>query len=112
MISYYAQAEKLFPVPAEKFLPAPKVDSAVVRLSLRGEGERPCRPKSEERFFRTIKAAFGQRRKTLLNALSAGFPEKSKEEIREALEAVGLDPAIRGERLSVEQFSDLSDRLV
>lgn len=111
VIGYYASAIKLFRVPADRFLPAPKVDSAVVRLTLWQDGERPCHPKDEALFFKTIKAAFGQRRKTLLNALSAGFPERSKEQLREAITSLGLDPNIRGERLSVLEFSDLSDRL-
>lgn len=111
VIGYYASAQKLFRVPADRFLPVPKVDSAVVRLTLWQDAERPCHPRSEELFFKTIKAAFGQRRKTLLNALSSGFPNLTKEQIRESVAAIGLEPDVRGERLSVEQFSDLSDRL-
>ena len=111
VIGYYASAQKLFRVPADRFLPVPKVDSAVVRLSLWSDAERPCHPKNEDCFFKTIKAAFGQRRKTLLNALSSGFPERTKEELRDAIASLGLDPTIRGERLSVLQFSDLSDAL-
>ncbi len=111
VIDYYASAQKLIRVPSDRFLPAPKVDSAVVRLTLRSDADRPCHPRSEEKFFKTIRAAFGQRRKTLVNALSAGFPDLSKEQIREAVVSLGLDPEIRGERLSVALFSDLSDRL-
>ena len=111
VIEYYASAEKLFRVPADRFLPAPKVDSAVVKLTLRKENEQICHPASEELFFRTVKAAFGQRRKTLLNALSAGFGELPKDAIRDAISSLGLDPSIRGECLSVTQFSDLSDAL-
>ena len=111
VIGYYASAQKLFRVPADRFLPVPKVDSAVVRLTLWSDAERPCHPQSEDLFFKTIKAAFGQRRKTLLNALSSGFPNLTKEQLCGAIASLGLDPTIRGERLSVTQFSDLSDAI-
>ena len=61
--------------------------------------------------FRTIKAAFEQRRKTLSNALSNGFPELSKDQINDAIEKCGHRPDIRGEKLSTAQFCDLSDVL-
>ena len=111
VIGYYASAQKLFRVPAEKFVPVPKVNSAVVKLTLWPDDAKPCRPRSEETFFKTVKAAFGQRRKTLANALSTGFPELPKETIMGAISSLGLDPLIRGECLSVAQFSDLSDLL-
>lgn len=109
VLGYYGKAELLERVPAERFLPAPKVDSAVVKITL--WKEKPCVPKSEDLFFRTIKAAFGQRRKTLANALSAGFPELSKERIQTVLADMDLDPNIRGERLSTKDFCRLSDLL-
>ncbi len=109
VVNYYGYAEKLLRVPADRFVPAPKVDSAVIHITL--WKDKPCKPQSEEMLFRTIKAAFGQRRKTLANALSAGFPELSREQIREAIEAVSADPNVRGERLDVEQFTRLSDLL-
>ncbi len=109
VLSYYGEAEKLFTVPASRFLPAPKVNSAVVRIRL--HKEKPIVPKSEEILFRTIKAAFGQRRKTLCNALGAGFGELSKDELASAIANIGLDANIRGERLDLSAFAALSDVL-
>lgn len=110
VLNYYGEAERLFKVPAGKFLPAPKVDSAVVRIRL--HKQKPYTPKSEDVFFRTVKAAFGQRRKTLANALSAGFGELTKEEIASAVLEMGMDPSIRGERLSTADFTALSNNLL
>lgn len=107
--AYYGQAEKRIQVPADRFVPAPKVNSAVV--SIRLWKEKPCKPESEELLFRTVKAAFGQRRKTLANALGAGFPELTRDQIRSAIAGIGQDPAVRGERLDIAQFTALSDLL-
>ena len=109
VLSYYGEAEKLFVVPADKFIPAPKVDSAVIRIRL--YKERPYHPKDEALMFRTIKAAFAQRRKTLSNALSAGFSELSKEQINDVIAACGHEPTVRGERLDIAQFVELSDKI-
>ena len=109
VLSYYGEAEKLFVVPADKFIPAPKVDSAVIRIRL--YKERPYHPKDEALMFRTIKAAFAQRRKTLSNALSAGFSELTKEQINDIIAACGHEPTIRGERLNIAQFVELSDKI-
>ena len=108
-LNYFGTCKKLMKVPAGKFLPPPKVDSAVVRIDL--YRDRPCKPKDEKIFFRTMRAAFEQRRKTLPNALSAGFGEISKAEITDAILACGFDANIRGERLSVAEFCALSDKL-
>ena len=109
VLAYYGKAEKLFKVPAGKFLPAPKVDSTVIRIKL--HEQKPYVPGNEAILFRTIKAAFGQRRKTLSNALSAGFGELSKEQIIQAIASCGHDPNIRGERLDIAEFVTLSDAL-
>ena len=109
VLSYYGEAEKLFVVPADKFIPAPKVDSAVIRIRL--YKERPYHPKDEALMFRTIKAAFAQRRKTLSNALSAGFAELTKEQINDIIASCGHESTIRGERLDIAQFVELSDRI-
>ena len=109
VLSYYGEAEKLFVVPADKFIPAPKVDSAVIRIRL--YKERPYHPKNEALMFRTIKAAFAQRRKTLSNALSAGFSELTKEQINEIIASCGHEPTVRGERLDIAQFVELSDKI-
>ena len=108
-LNYFGTCKKLLKVPAGKFLPPPKVDSAVVRIDL--YRDRPCKPKDEKIFFRTMRAAFEQRRKTLPNALAAGFGEISKADITDAIIACGFDANIRGERLSVAEFCTLSDKL-
>ena len=109
VLSYYGEAEKLFVVPADKFIPAPKVDSAVIRIRL--YKERPYHPQNEALMFRTIKAAFAQRRKTLSNALSAGFSELTKEQINDIIASCGHEPTVRGERLDIAQFVELSDKI-
>jgi len=109
VLGYYGAAEKLFDVPADRFLPAPKVDSAVIRIRL--HREKPCKPKNEALLFRTIKAAFAQRRKTLSNTLTAGFGELSREQIQTVIADCGLDASVRGERLDISQFTALSDRI-
>lgn len=109
VLSYYGVAEKLFTVQADNFIPAPKVDSAVVRIKL--YKEIPYKPKDESLMFRTIKAAFEQRRKTLSNALSNGFSELSKDEIKEIIEKCGHRADIRGERLDISEFVTLSDAI-
>ena len=108
-LNYFGTCKKLLKVPAGKFLPPPKVDSAVVRIDL--YRDRPCKPRDEKIFFRTMRAAFEQRRKTLPNALSAGFGELSKTDITDAIVECGFDANIRGERLSVADFCKLSDKL-
>lgn len=109
VLNYYGQPERLFNVPADNFLPAPKVDSAVVRIVL--YRAKPCKPLDEPTLFRTIHAAFEQRRKTLPNALSAGFGKLSKEEISEVVASCGHPLNIRGEKLSIQEFTALSDAL-
>ncbi|MEE0970178.1 MAG: 16S rRNA (adenine(1518)-N(6)/adenine(1519)-N(6))-dimethyltransferase RsmA [Clostridia bacterium] len=109
VLAYYGVAEKLFTVTADNFVPAPKVDSAVVRIKL--YKKIPYEPKSEDMMFRTIKAAFEQRRKTLSNALSSGFGELTKDEIKDIIESCGHRPDIRGERLDISEFVSLSDAI-
>ena len=108
-LNYYGTVEKLFTVSAGNFMPAPKVNSAVVRINL--YKDKPVKPKDEKKFFAVIKAAFGQRRKTLVNALQTGFPEIPKEKITEAITSLGFDERIRGEKLSTADFAALSDIL-
>ena len=109
VLAYYGTAERIMKVPAGKFLPPPKVDSAVIRIKL--HKDKPYNPQNEEIFFRTIRAAFGQRRKTLPNALASGFGELTRPAITEAVAAAGLDVNIRGERLTMPEFVALSDKL-
>lgn len=109
VLDYYGKAERLFKVSAGNFIPAPKVDSAVVRIKL--HEEKPYRPRDEETLFRVIRAAFEQRRKTLPNALSAGFPDLSKSLLTEVVESCGHPADIRGERLGIAEFTALADRI-
>ena len=109
VLNYYGSPEKLFKVSAGKFIPAPKVDSSVVRIRL--YKEKPFVPVHEATFFRTIRASFEQRRKTLPNAISAVFSELTKEEITNIIIDCGHAPDIRGEKLGVADFTALSDKL-
>ena len=103
---YYTDPEILFEVPPDCFLPAPKVTSAVVRLAPQPA---PAQVDDPDHFFRVVRAAFALRRKTLLNSLSANLGGRySKEELSQAIAACGLPPDIRGERLSIPQFAQLS----
>jgi 16S rRNA (adenine1518-N6/adenine1519-N6)-dimethyltransferase len=90
-------------------VPAPKVDSAVVRIRL--HKQKPYVPRDEAMLFRTIRAAFEQRRKTLPNSLCTGFGELTKETLTQVVERMGHRPDIRGERLDIAQFVALSDAL-
>ena len=108
-IDYYGHAEMLFTVNADRFMPPPKVNSSVVRIDL--WKDKPVKPIDEALFFRTIKAAFEQRRKTLPNSLQTGFPQISKERLTEIIISCGHKPDIRGEKLTVEDFCALSDAI-
>ena len=108
-IDYYGEAKMLFTVSADRFMPPPKVTSSVVHIDL--WKEKPVQPIDEPLFFRTIKAAFEQRRKTLPNSLSTGFPEISKERLTEIIVSCGHKPDIRGEKLTVEDFCNLSNKI-
>ncbi len=108
VLGYYGTVKKLFKVSAGCFVPAPKVDSAVVRIDLYDEPK--YKPKDEVLFRNLIKAAFEMRRKTLLNALSAKLPFP-KEKILDGIRAIGHTDTVRGERLSCEDFVRLADLL-
>ena len=108
-IDYYGHAERLFVVNAERFMPPPKVNSAVAKITL--WKEKPLVPKDENMFFRTVKAAFEQRRKTLPNSLMTGFSEISKERLTEIIVECGHRADVRGEKLTVADFCKLSDAL-
>lgn len=106
-VNWYAQPEMLFDVPPGCFIPQPKVTSSVIRLNCRKAP--PVEVKSEAMFMRVVRAAFAQRRKTLLNALSAGFDELSKETVEKCLLNSGFDPKVRGEVLSIGEFAKIAD---
>lgn len=106
---YHAECSLLFEVPPECFLPAPKVTSAVIQLVPRSAPPVDADP---EQLFKVIKAAFAQRRKTLLNGLSAAYGSRySKEQLRQFIIDSGLPESVRGERLSLEDFSHLAKLL-
>ena len=109
VLAYYGSVRKLFKVSAGCFIPAPKVDSAVVRIDLYDEC--PYDIKDERLFRNCIKAAFEMRRKTLENALSAKLGGFTKDQVADAINACGFDPKVRGERLSAEDFAKLSNCL-
>ena len=109
LCNYHAQPELLFDVPASCFFPQPKVTSAVVCLKVRTEP--PAELLDERTFFRTVRAAFAQRRKTLLNALSSGFSELGKSELAETLHTCSISPMVRGETLDIPSFAALSNAL-
>ncbi|MBQ7377367.1 MAG: 16S rRNA (adenine(1518)-N(6)/adenine(1519)-N(6))-dimethyltransferase RsmA [Clostridia bacterium] len=110
VLGYYGSVRRLFTVPAGCFLPAPKVDSAVVRIDLYESV--PFALKDTALYFGLIRAAFGQRRKTLQNAVNAAYPHLSKQKIADALVAIGQPATVRGERLSSADFADLANQLV
>ena len=107
-IHYYSEPEKLFDVGKNSFVPAPKVDSSVIRLKIRKEP--PVSVPDEKYFFKVIRASFGQRRKTLANSVSGGLGF-TKDEILCALERGGLSPTARAEELSLEDFAAFSAAL-
>lgn len=106
-VDYYAEAENIVFVDKSSFIPAPEVDSEVIKLQIRKE------PKvyvdNEELFFKVIKASFMQRRKTLLNGLSNSGIVKDKEKLKEILEKLGLSVDVRGEKLTIEEFAKLAN---
>ncbi|MEE0868073.1 MAG: 16S rRNA (adenine(1518)-N(6)/adenine(1519)-N(6))-dimethyltransferase RsmA [Clostridia bacterium] len=102
---YFSKPEIKMSVPASAFIPAPKVDSAVVCLNiLEKPSVSPC---SEEMYFKLVKAAFSQRRKTLVNALSSSGIFGSKEDVIKTVEGAGYSSTVRGEALSPEDFCRL-----
>ena len=109
VLGYYGEPERIFRVGAHNFVPSPKVESSVVRIRI--HKQKPYVPDDEATFFRTVKAAFEQRRKTLPNALCAGFGELSKEQLTNIVIQCGHSPDIRGEKLSVSQFCELSNAI-
>lgn len=106
---FYTDPELLFDVPPECFIPAPKVTSSVLRLIPRPAPQEVDDPKH---FFQVVKAAFAQRRKTLLNGLCAAFGSRlSKQDLAQIIVACGLPADVRGERLGIPEFARLSKAL-
>ena len=108
LMQYYTAPQMLFTVPASCFLPAPKVTSAVIHCPVRKTP--PVEVVSESALWRTVKAAFALRRKTLVNSLQTGY-QLPKERLAEIVTDCGLSPTVRGERLTLEDFARLTNAL-
>lgn len=108
-INYYSDANIVMNVPSSCFMPKPNVDSAVIRMDIYDKP--PVKTKDETKMFKIIKAAFSQRRKTLVNSVS-GSTDIAKETILKSLNEMGLSESVRGEALSLEQFAKLSDKII
>ncbi len=107
-VDYYAQAYKLFDVSRGSFMPAPNVDSKVIRLDIRKEPQ--VELTDEKKFFKMVKAAFAQRRKTALNSISAGMG-LPKQQVENALINSGLETNVRAEKLSMTELATLCENL-
>lgn len=107
-VNYYSEPKLLFYVSSGSFMPAPKVDSAVIRLDVSGEPRAKC--KNEKMFFKVVKAAFSQRRKTVLNSISSGM-SIAKADVEKALFDSDVSPTARAEQLALEDFAKIADRL-
>ena len=108
LMQYYTAPQMLFTVPASCFLPAPKVTSAVIHCPVRKTP--PVEVVSESALWRTVKAGFALRRKTLVNSLQTGY-QLPKERLAEIVTDCGLSPTVRGERLTLEDFARLTNAL-
>ncbi len=108
-VQWHAVPELLFDVPPSCFVPQPKVTSSVIRLTRREKPPVPVR--DEALLFRVVRAAFNQRRKTLVNALSSQLPELEKGQVEEILVSLGFDPRVRGEVLDIAGFAAISDKI-
>ena len=106
---YYAEPELLFDVPASCFIPQPKVTSAVLKLTMRKEPV--CEIRDEGMFFKVVRAAFAQRRKTLLNALASGFSQFDKQTLADVIAACSFAPTVRGETLDIPGFAAIANAL-
>ena len=107
-VNYYAQPQMLFSVSAGSFMPAPKVDSAVMRLDVLKTP--PVEVKDEKKFFAVIKSAFSQRRKVISNSLSSGL-SLSKADVATLLEKSGVSPTARAEKLTLQNFADIANNI-
>ncbi|MEI3525599.1 MAG: 16S rRNA (adenine(1518)-N(6)/adenine(1519)-N(6))-dimethyltransferase RsmA [Eubacteriales bacterium] len=110
-VQYYAKPELVANVPPNCFMPRPRVGSAVIRLTRHAEV--PVQAEDEKLMFQMIRASFNQRRKTLVNGLG-NAPELHipKEMTAEVLDEMGLSASVRGEALTLEQFAELSNRIL
>lgn len=109
-VQWYMDTETLFDVPPSCFVPQPKVTSSVIRLKKREVP--PAEVQDEELMFRLIRAAFNQRRKTLVNAAGSQVPGVSRETMENVLRSLGYDPRIRGEVLDIGGFAKIADKII
>ena len=107
-VNYYADSEILFDVLRDCFMPSPKVDSVVIRLKIRREQK--FNVKDEKRFFTVVKCAFSQRRKTALNSISNTMGI-SKDKVTAVFNELGLDLNVRAEKLTMEDFINISENI-
>jgi len=108
-VYYYSTAEKIIDVPNNSFIPEPEVTSSVIKLTLRKS--KPVEVQNEEILFKLIKAAFMQRRKTLLNGLSNSNLFDNKDEIKDILAKLNLDEKVRGENLTLQDFANITNMI-
>ncbi len=108
-VYYYANAEEILTVPNTSFIPEPEVESEVIKLNLRKEPA--IKLKDEKKFFSLIKAAFMQRRKTLLNAVGNSGLEITKEQMEQILTELNIDTRVRGEALSIQQYAQIIEKI-
>ncbi len=106
-VNYYAEAKEIVLVGKESFIPSPEVDSKVIKLQIRDVP--PVNIEDEEVFFKVIRASFMQRRKTLINGLTNSGLIKDKEKLLQIFKHMNLNAEIRGEKLTLEQFAELSN---
>ncbi|RUS47231.1 16S rRNA (adenine(1518)-N(6)/adenine(1519)-N(6))-dimethyltransferase RsmA [Cohnella sp. AR92] len=109
-VQYYCEPQLVCIVPSGSFIPAPNVDSAVIKLRRRSEPA--VAVKSEEAFFKVVHAAFAQRRKTLQNNLSQLAGKERKAELGALLEGCGIKPERRGETLTLQEYATLTEALL
>ena len=109
-VQWYMDTEILFDVAPSCFVPQPKVTSSVIRLKKRDV--HPAKVQDEELMFRLIRAAFNQRRKTLVNAAGSQVPGVSREMMENVLQSLGYDPRIRGEVLDIGGFAKIADKII
>lgn len=107
-VTYYSEADILFGVARQSFMPPPNVDSAVIQLKIRTEP--PISINNEEKFFKFVKACFAQRRKTLVNTVSNTL-NIPKEKLKAVLQDLGILETVRSEQLTIEQLAEISNRI-
>ncbi len=110
-VQFYSNPKIVFDVPPHCFIPQPEVHSTIIGLDILSEP--PVEVADKNLYFKIVKASFGQRRKTLVNALSnSGFFNKSKEQLKQIIAEMGLNENIRGEVLTVAQFAQLTNLII